>query len=355
VTPLRSRCSVRRLTPRPPPWVPVPLGRRRWQSEQCPGWLRRRRLRAHRQDDLHPHAGRQRRRQPGRPAQLHHARAVRLVASGPAGARQFGQPDRRDATWTPRCSTPPRKTRQVVSVRFHGLVREEHQRGAEPFDEVWHLVKPLDTAASGPSPGSEQTSPPCIGLRIAIGQRRRNTSVRLFAGIAHAPRASIQPEQPVRLCAARRREPCAGPSAGRAARRSASKAWHCRQRRGLPVHEDTARRAASQPPPRSQVPCRAVPSAPRRWPRARCAACWRSTPRPPRPGTPRPRTVAEHVQVQRRGDAGKARAAHVDDREHGRLRVGGWRSGAPIRGGRSLPPSPPSGSTRRASSGRSPR
>lgn len=32
----------------------------------------------------------------------------------------------------------------VVSVRFHGLIREEVQSGAEPFDELWHLVRPLD-------------------------------------------------------------------------------------------------------------------------------------------------------------------------------------------------------------------
>lgn len=34
--------------------------------------------------------------------------------------------------------------RQLVSVRFHGLIREESHSGAEPFDEVWHLVRPLD-------------------------------------------------------------------------------------------------------------------------------------------------------------------------------------------------------------------
>ena len=34
---------------------------------------------------------------------------------------------------------------QVVSVRFHGLIREEQdQQGATRFDEVWHLVKPAD-------------------------------------------------------------------------------------------------------------------------------------------------------------------------------------------------------------------
>lgn len=32
----------------------------------------------------------------------------------------------------------------VVSVRFHGLIREDVQAGAEPFDELWHLVRPLD-------------------------------------------------------------------------------------------------------------------------------------------------------------------------------------------------------------------
>jgi len=32
----------------------------------------------------------------------------------------------------------------VVSMRFHGLIREEIDQGAQPFDELWHLVKPLD-------------------------------------------------------------------------------------------------------------------------------------------------------------------------------------------------------------------
>jgi len=34
--------------------------------------------------------------------------------------------------------------RQIVSVRFHGLIREEANAPAAPFDEVWHLVKPTD-------------------------------------------------------------------------------------------------------------------------------------------------------------------------------------------------------------------
>lgn len=34
----------------------------------------------------------------------------------------------------------------VASVRFSGLIREEVGQGAEPFNELWHLVKPLDGA-----------------------------------------------------------------------------------------------------------------------------------------------------------------------------------------------------------------
>ncbi|MBL0728858.1 Tim44 domain-containing protein [Piscinibacter sp. HJYY11] len=32
----------------------------------------------------------------------------------------------------------------IVSVRFHGLIREDEQSPAALFDEVWHLVKPTD-------------------------------------------------------------------------------------------------------------------------------------------------------------------------------------------------------------------
>ena len=35
-------------------------------------------------------------------------------------------------------------THQTVSVRFHGLIREERDAAANSFDEVWHLVKPMD-------------------------------------------------------------------------------------------------------------------------------------------------------------------------------------------------------------------
>jgi predicted lipid-binding transport protein (Tim44 family) len=33
---------------------------------------------------------------------------------------------------------------QVASVRFDGLIREELNGPAAPFDEVWHLVRPAD-------------------------------------------------------------------------------------------------------------------------------------------------------------------------------------------------------------------
>jgi predicted lipid-binding transport protein (Tim44 family) len=49
--------------------------------------------------------------------------------------------------------------RQIVSVRFHGLVREEENGVAEPFDEVWHLVKPADGSREWAIAGIQQTSP----------------------------------------------------------------------------------------------------------------------------------------------------------------------------------------------------
>lgn len=34
--------------------------------------------------------------------------------------------------------------RHIASVRFHGMIREEHDGTAQRFDEVWHLLKPID-------------------------------------------------------------------------------------------------------------------------------------------------------------------------------------------------------------------
>ncbi|WP_418320247.1 Tim44 domain-containing protein [Piscinibacter sakaiensis] len=45
---------------------------------------------------------------------------------------------------------------QIVSVRFHGLIREERDAAASDFDEVWHLVKPVDDSRSWAIAGIQQ-------------------------------------------------------------------------------------------------------------------------------------------------------------------------------------------------------
>lgn len=46
--------------------------------------------------------------------------------------------------------------RYVVSVRFHGLIREEAGAAPENFDEVWHLTKPMDSASGWVVAGIQQ-------------------------------------------------------------------------------------------------------------------------------------------------------------------------------------------------------
>ncbi len=46
--------------------------------------------------------------------------------------------------------------RQIVSVRFTGMVREEAGAEATPFDEVWHLVKPTDDSRAWAIAGIQQ-------------------------------------------------------------------------------------------------------------------------------------------------------------------------------------------------------
>jgi predicted lipid-binding transport protein (Tim44 family) len=48
--------------------------------------------------------------------------------------------------------------RQIVSVRFHGLIREEIDGVANPFDEVWHLVKPADGSREWAIAGIQQAA-----------------------------------------------------------------------------------------------------------------------------------------------------------------------------------------------------
>lgn len=47
---------------------------------------------------------------------------------------------------------------QIVSVRFSGLIREERESPALPFDEVWHLLRPLDGSREWAIAGIQQTS-----------------------------------------------------------------------------------------------------------------------------------------------------------------------------------------------------
>lgn len=48
--------------------------------------------------------------------------------------------------------------RDVVSVRYTGLIREEAGGQAAPFDEVWHLVQPSDRSRNWAIAGIQQSS-----------------------------------------------------------------------------------------------------------------------------------------------------------------------------------------------------
>jgi predicted lipid-binding transport protein (Tim44 family) len=47
---------------------------------------------------------------------------------------------------------------QIVSVRYTGLIREEPGAEPAPFDEVWHLVKPVDDSRSWAIAGIQQAA-----------------------------------------------------------------------------------------------------------------------------------------------------------------------------------------------------
>lgn len=46
---------------------------------------------------------------------------------------------------------------QIVSVRFWGLIREQAGASAEDFDEIWHLVRPLDGSREWAIAGIQET------------------------------------------------------------------------------------------------------------------------------------------------------------------------------------------------------
>jgi predicted lipid-binding transport protein (Tim44 family) len=43
----------------------------------------------------------------------------------------------------------------IISVRFHGRIREDGST-VEPFDELWHLVRPLDASRDWAIAGIQQ-------------------------------------------------------------------------------------------------------------------------------------------------------------------------------------------------------
>lgn len=65
--------------------------------------------------------------------------AVRLDLQERAGTQQHTDVERVDASVV---DFATESGRQIVSVRFHGLIREELGAPSQAFDEIWHLVKP---------------------------------------------------------------------------------------------------------------------------------------------------------------------------------------------------------------------
>jgi len=46
--------------------------------------------------------------------------------------------------------------RYIISVRFSGLIREEKDAAAAPFDEIWHMTKPTDNSRGWVLAGIQQ-------------------------------------------------------------------------------------------------------------------------------------------------------------------------------------------------------
>jgi len=47
-------------------------------------------------------------------------------------------------------------SRYIVSIRFTGLIREEQNAAAAPFDEIWHMTKPTDNSRGWVLAGIQQ-------------------------------------------------------------------------------------------------------------------------------------------------------------------------------------------------------
>jgi predicted lipid-binding transport protein (Tim44 family) len=47
-------------------------------------------------------------------------------------------------------------SQQIVTVRFHGLIKEAPEAAAEAFDELWHLVRPVDESLPWAIAGIQQ-------------------------------------------------------------------------------------------------------------------------------------------------------------------------------------------------------
>ena len=96
-------------------------------------------------------------RRPERPARLHDAGDVRRRQARPAGARPAAQQTDVVRVDAEVLDVASEADRQIVSVRFHGLIREQIDGVAEPFDEIWHLVKPTDGSREWAIAGIQQT------------------------------------------------------------------------------------------------------------------------------------------------------------------------------------------------------
>ena len=84
--------------------------------------------------------------------------------------------------------------RQIVSVRFHGLIREQIDGVAEPFDEVWHLVKPADGSREWAIAGIQQAAAARAGRRpleaASSSPARRAAWARRWRAVARRRRTT---------------------------------------------------------------------------------------------------------------------------------------------------------------------